>query len=162
MTVTRKLAAILASDVAGYSSLMGADEEGTLERLKAHRRELIDPKVAEYHGRIVKTTGDGMLVEFGSVVDAVRCAVAVQQSTGTRNRLMLDIAGWRSNRRSELTELGRRAADEVKESGESQKLRPMTPFERKIVHDAVASVDGVHSESEGEEPRRRVVVLPGR
>ena len=100
----------------------------------------------------------------GDVLEALQelTRLAVQQSTGTRNRLMLDIAGWRSNRRSELTELGRRAAEEVKESGESQKLRPMTPFERKIVHDAVASVDGVHSESEGEEPRRRVVVLPGR
>src|ERR1700682_1594938 len=77
--VERKLAAILAADVAGYSRLMGADEEGTLARLKAHRRELIDPKIAELHGRIVKTTGDGMLVEFASVVDAVRCAVEVQR-----------------------------------------------------------------------------------
>jgi class 3 adenylate cyclase len=85
MTVTRKLAAILAADVAGYSRLMGADEEGTLERLKAHRRELIDPKIAEHHGRIVKTTGDGMLVQFGSVVDAVRCAVEVQQGMSERN-----------------------------------------------------------------------------
>src|SRR5713226_9620688 len=73
MTATRRLAAILAADVAGYSRLMGADEEGTLERLKALRRELVDPKIAEHKGRIVKTTGDGMLVEFSSVVDAVRC-----------------------------------------------------------------------------------------
>jgi adenylate cyclase len=73
---TRRLAAILAADVAGYSRLMGADEEVTLERLKALRRELTDPKIAEHKGRIVKTTGDGMLVEFPSVVDAVRCAVA--------------------------------------------------------------------------------------
>jgi adenylate cyclase len=64
--------------VAGYSRLMGADDEGTLERLKALRRELLDPKIAEHHGRIVKTTGDGMLVEFASVGDAVRCAVVVQ------------------------------------------------------------------------------------
>jgi adenylate cyclase len=85
MTVTRKLAAILAADVAGYSRLMGTDEEGTLERLKAHRRELIDPKIAEHHGRIVKTTGDGMLVEFASVVDAVRCAVEVQERMVERN-----------------------------------------------------------------------------
>ena len=76
MTATRRLAAILAADVAGYSRLMGADEEGTLERLKALRHELLDPKIAEHHGRIVKTTGDGLLVEFASVVDAVRCAVA--------------------------------------------------------------------------------------
>src|SRR5215813_6941650 len=80
MPAVRRLAAILAADVAGYSRLMGADEEGTLNRLKAHRRELIDPKITEHHGRIVKTTGDGMLVEFSSVVDAVRCAVEVQRA----------------------------------------------------------------------------------
>jgi TolB-like protein/class 3 adenylate cyclase len=85
MSQTRRLAAILAADVAGYSRLMGADEEGTLERLKALRRELLDPKIAEHHGRIVKTTGDGMLVEFASVVDAVRCAVAVQQAMAERD-----------------------------------------------------------------------------
>src|SRR5882672_8318277 len=79
MASTRRLAAILAADAAGYSRLMGADEEGTLERLKAHRRQLIDPKIAEHHGRIVKTTGDGLLVEFASVVDAVRCAAEVQR-----------------------------------------------------------------------------------
>ena len=77
MLATRRLAAILAADVAGYSRLMGADEEGTLERLKVLRRELLDPKIPEHKGRIVKTTGDGMLVEFASVVDAVRCAVEV-------------------------------------------------------------------------------------
>jgi adenylate cyclase len=82
---TRRLAAILAADVAGYSRLMGADEEGTLERLKALRRELLDPKIAEHHGRIVKTTGDGLLVEFASVVDAVRSAVEVQQAMPERN-----------------------------------------------------------------------------
>ena len=85
MSQTRRLAAILAADVAGYSRLMGADEEGTLERLKALRRELLDPKIAEHQGRIVKTTGDGLLVEFASVVDAVRCAVAVQQAMPERN-----------------------------------------------------------------------------
>src|SRR5258707_13349957 len=85
MTVIRGLAAILAADVVGYSRLMGADEEGTLERLKALRRELVDPKIAEHRGRIVKTIGDGLLVEFASVVDAVRCAVAVQQAMPERN-----------------------------------------------------------------------------
>ena len=84
MSQTRRLVAILAADMAGYSRLMGADEEGTLERLKALRRELVDPKIAEHHGRIVKTTGDGMLVEFASVVDAVRCAVKVQQAMAGR------------------------------------------------------------------------------
>jgi adenylate cyclase len=79
MASTRRLTAILAADVAGYSRLMGADEEGTLERLKAVRQQLIDPKIAEHHGRIVKTTGDGLLTEFASVVDAVRCAAEVQR-----------------------------------------------------------------------------------
>src|SRR5947209_3836465 len=85
MSATRRLAAILAADVAGYSRLMGADEEGKLERLKALRRELVDPKIAEHKGRIVKTTGDGLLVAFASVVDAVPCAVAVQQAVPERN-----------------------------------------------------------------------------
>ena len=83
--VERRLAAILAADVAGYSRLMGADEEGTLERLKAHRSGLVDPKIKEHRGRIVKTTGDGMLVEFPSVVDAVRCAAEVQRAMIERN-----------------------------------------------------------------------------
>ena len=82
---TRRLAAVLAADVVGYSRLMGADEDGTLARLKEHRSELIDPKIAEHRGRIVKTTGDGMLVEFASAVDAVRCAVEFQERMGERN-----------------------------------------------------------------------------
>ena len=85
MSQTRRLAAILAADVAGYSRLMGADEEATLAALKAIRRELSDPKVNEHHGRIVKTTGDGLLIEFSSVVDAVRCAVEVQRAMAERN-----------------------------------------------------------------------------
>jgi adenylate cyclase len=85
MSQTRRLAAILAADVAGYSRLMGADEEGTLERLKALRRELLDPKIAEHRGRLVKTTGDGLLVEFGSVVDALCYAVDVQREMTGRN-----------------------------------------------------------------------------
>jgi adenylate cyclase len=83
--VERRLAAILAADVAGYSRLIGVDEGGTLERLKALRRELLDPKIAEHRGRIVKTTGDGLLVEFASVVDALRCAVDVQREMTGRN-----------------------------------------------------------------------------
>jgi formylglycine-generating enzyme required for sulfatase activity/class 3 adenylate cyclase len=83
--VERRLAAILAADVAGYSRLMGVDEEGTLAALKAHRSELIDPKIAEHRGRIVKNTGDGVLVEFSSVVDAVRCAVEIQRTIADRN-----------------------------------------------------------------------------
>jgi class 3 adenylate cyclase len=87
MASTRRLTAILAADVAGYSRLMGADEEGTHERLKAHRRELVDPKIKEHQGRIVKTTtGDGMLVEFATVVDAVRYAAEVQRGMIDRAR----------------------------------------------------------------------------
>jgi adenylate cyclase len=84
-TATRRLAAILAADVAGYSRLMGADEEGTLERLKAHLHEVVEPKIREYHGRIVKTTGDGVLAEFASVVDAVRCAAEIQRAMADRD-----------------------------------------------------------------------------
>src|SRR5207253_10527973 len=84
MAATRRLAAILAADVVGYSRLMGEDEEGTLAALKRLWRDLSDPKIKEHHGRIVKTTGDGLLVEFGSVVDAVRCAVEVQREMAER------------------------------------------------------------------------------
>ena len=85
MTATRRLAAILAADAAGYSRLMGADEEGTHERLKAHIRELVDPKIEEHRGRIVTNTGDGMLAEFASVIDALRCATEVQAGMVQRN-----------------------------------------------------------------------------
>ena len=85
MTTTRRLAAILAADVAGYSRLMGADEEGTHERLRAHLRELVDPQIAEHRGRIVKNTGDGLLAEFASVIDALRCAIVVQAAMTERN-----------------------------------------------------------------------------
>jgi class 3 adenylate cyclase/pimeloyl-ACP methyl ester carboxylesterase len=84
-TIQRRLAAILAADVVSYGRLMGADEMSTLEALKAHRRELIDPTIAAHHGRIVKTTGDGALVEFASVVDAVGCAVVIQRRMVVRN-----------------------------------------------------------------------------
>src|SRR5580704_5072507 len=85
MTATRRLAAIVAADVAGYSRLIGTDEEGTLNRLRSIRTEIIDPKVIEHRGRIVKTTGDGLLVEFTSVVDALRCATEVQDAMAERN-----------------------------------------------------------------------------
>src|SRR5438132_12244378 len=88
--VERKLAAILAADIAGYSRLVGLDEEGTLARLRALRRELIDPTIVEHRGRIFKTTGDGVLVEFASVVDAVRCAVTVHQATAARQAAFID------------------------------------------------------------------------
>jgi adenylate cyclase len=85
MTASRRLVAILTADVAGYSRLTGAHEEGTVERLKALRRELLDPRIEEHHGRVVKTNGDGLVMEFASVVDAVRCAVKVQQAMPERN-----------------------------------------------------------------------------
>src|ERR1700741_1381905 len=83
--VERRLAAILAADVTGYSRLIGADEGGTLERLRALRRELIDPKIAEHRGRLVKTTGDGLLMEFLSVTDGVQTAIEIQEALAQRN-----------------------------------------------------------------------------
>ena len=97
----------------------------------------------------------------GEVLDALQelTRLAVHQKTGERSRLMLDVAGWRRRRRDELSALGDKVARRVLENGEREELAPMTPFERKIVHDAVAAVSGVRSESEGVEPARRVVVL---
>ncbi len=97
----------------------------------------------------------------GEVLEALQelTRLAVYQVTRERSRLMLDVGGFRARRREELTEVGRQAADEAKSSGVPVKLQPMTPFERKIVHDAVAAA-GLRSESEGEEPDRRVVILP--
>ncbi|KMS74635.1 single-stranded DNA-binding protein [Streptomyces viridochromogenes] len=97
----------------------------------------------------------------GEVLEALQelTRLAVHRETGDRSRLMLDIAGYRAQKRAELSELGAKAAAEVKNTGEPVKLKPMTPFERKVVHDAVKSA-GLRSESEGEEPQRFVVVLP--
>ncbi|MCW2870081.1 R3H domain-containing nucleic acid-binding protein [Actinacidiphila oryziradicis] len=97
----------------------------------------------------------------GEVLEALQelTRLAVHRETGDRSRLMLDIAGFRARKRTELTELGTKAAEEAKGTGQPVKLDPMTPFERKVVHDAVAAA-GLRSESEGEEPQRRVVVLP--
>ncbi|MFE4868693.1 protein jag [Streptomyces sp. NPDC056682] len=97
----------------------------------------------------------------GEVLEALQelTRLAVHRETGERSRLMLDIAGYRAKKRTELAELGAKAADEVKTTGAPMKLDPMTPFERKVVHDAVAAA-GLRSESEGEEPQRFVVVLP--
>lgn len=98
----------------------------------------------------------------GEVLEALQelTRLAVAQQTGERSRLMLDIAGWRERRRAELAEVGRKVAESVRERRTPRSLDPMTPFERKIVHDAVAQVEGVRSESEGEEPNRRVVIFP--
>src|SRR4051794_5424737 len=93
--VERRLAAVLAADVAGYSRLMGADEVGTLSALKAVRREIVDPAIAAHKGRIVKTTGDGMLVEFASAVDAVSCAVEVQSKMAEQYNSVLQKIAFR-------------------------------------------------------------------
>ncbi|MGB3707338.1 protein jag [Gordonia sp. (in: high G+C Gram-positive bacteria)] len=97
----------------------------------------------------------------GEILDALQelTRLAVQQSTGDRSRLMLDVARWRDGRRQRLAQLGTEVSERVRDSGEREVLDPMTPFERKIVHDAVAAVAGVYSESEGVEPKRRVVVI---
>ncbi len=106
------------------------------------------------------TCGD-LVGRDGEVLEALQelTRLAVHRETGDRSRLMLDIGGYRAGRRAELTELGRTTAEAVKATGEPVRLEPMTPFERKVVHDAVAAA-GLRSESEGEEPNRRVVVLP--
>ncbi len=90
MNTRRKLAAILAADVVGYSRLMGEDEAGTLDALRAHREELIEPKIAEHEGRIVKLMGDGLLADFPSAVEAVQCAVEIQHTMGERNADVLE------------------------------------------------------------------------
>jgi spoIIIJ-associated protein len=103
---------------------------------------------------------DPLIGQRGETLEALQelTRLAVHQKTGIRSRLMLDVGGFRARRREELSDLGRRTAEKVKSSGESAALKPMTPFERKVVHDAVAEVDGVRSESEGVEPERYVVV----
>ena len=113
---------------------------------------------------IVAIVGDGLdalVGPNGQTLEALQelTRLAVVQQTGVRSRLMLDIGGYRARRKTELTEIGNRTASRVLESGEPVKLAPMTPFERKVVHDAIAAVEGVESESEGVEPERRVIVL---
>jgi spoIIIJ-associated protein len=110
---------------------------------------------------VVGATLDELVGDDGEVLEALQelTRLAVHRRTGTRARLMLDVGGFRAQRRTELAELGRSIADEVSRSGEPKKLRAMSPFERKIIHDAVA-LAGLRSESEGEEPNRRVVVFP--
>ena len=111
---------------------------------------------------VVGATLDELVGDNGEVLDALQelTRLAVLRQTGNRTRLMLDIGGYRAERRAELTELGTRVADEVKRTGEAKALAAMNAFERKIVHDAIAAA-GLRSESEGMEPNRRVVVLPG-
>jgi spoIIIJ-associated protein len=104
----------------------------------------------------------GLIGANGTTLDALQELVrlAVQQQTGERSRLMLDVGGYRQERRAQLAELARNTANSVRETGEPLRLTAMNPFERKVIHDAVATIEGVRSESEGEEPQRRVVVYP--
>lgn len=113
---------------------------------------------------IVAIVGSGLQALIGArgeTLDALQelTRLAVQQKTGNRSRLMLDVSGHRQARRDELAALARDTASRVLESGDSARLAPMNPFERKVVHDAIGAIDGVRSESEGEEPNRRVVIL---
>jgi spoIIIJ-associated protein len=105
---------------------------------------------------------DDLIGQEGAVLDSLQelTRLAVSQSTGVRSRLMLDVGGYRARRRAHLSSLAGETARRVAESQQPERLSPMNPFERKVVHDVIASVDGVRSESEGEEPNRRVVVLP--
>ena len=134
-------------DILDYDGDIDLDVEGG--------RAVVSIEGAEGDPDLQKLVGDK-----GSVLESLQelARLTVQQQLGSRSRLMLDVAGWRRQRRDELTDQGLETAREVKASGESARLRPMTPFERKVVHDAVATVKGVISESEGEEPRRQVVV----
>ncbi len=114
---------------------------------------------------VVAIVGKGLsalIGEKGETLEALQelTRLAVQREMGSRSRLMLDVGGFRARRRTELAQLGAAVAGRVAESGEAERMAAMSPFERKVVHDAVAAVNGVHSESEGEEPKRRVVVLP--
>lgn len=133
-------------DVLDYDGDIDMDVEG--------RRAVVSVDGGRDLGKLVGADGD--------VLDALQelTRLAVQQQTGVRSRLMLDVAGWRAGKRADLTRVGTEVAERVKESGEREELTPMTPFERKIVHDAVAAVDGVYSESVGTDTSRRVVVLP--
>lgn len=158
-----------AADVASEEALI---EEG--EIAGDYLEQLLD--VLDFDGDIdLDVEGDRAIVSIdggqdlsklvgrnGEVLDALQelTRLAVQQATGVRSRLMLDVAGWRAGRRAELSELGTAAAKRVLEAGAPESLAAMTPFERKIVHDAVAAIDGVSSESEGVEPNRHVVVVP--
>ena len=105
---------------------------------------------------------DSLVGTDGAVLDALQelTRLAVQQELGDRSRLMLDIAGWRASKREALTEAGRTVAQRVLEAGDAEEMEPMSPFERKIIHDAIAEIEGVSSDSTGVEPNRRVVVLP--
>jgi spoIIIJ-associated protein len=159
-------------DGAGGASLPVADLELESEIAADYIEGLLD--VADLDGDIdmdvegerafvsvVGATLDELVGQRGEVLEALQelTRLAVHRQTGMRTRMMLDVGGYRQRRRTELAETGRDAADEVKRTGEPKRLWPMNPFERKIVHDAVADA-GLRSESEGEEPDRRVVVLP--
>src|SRR6266851_2579867 len=152
MASTRRLTAILAADVAGYSRLMGADEEGTHERLKAHLEQLINPRIAGHRGRIVKTTGDGILAEFASVVDAVRCATEIQ-------RAMID----RDAQLSEERRIRLRIGINLGEQGVKNIARPVRVYA--LRPDSVADLPASSAPTASipqpaAAPRLSIVVLP--
>src|SRR3569833_1288380 len=136
----------------------------TIDTIDADQDDVTPEPAADEAGEQKSGGGDDVLVQEGDIagdyLEGLQelTRLAVQQETGSRSRLMLDIAGWRADRREELRELGRSTAESVLQSGERVRLQPMSPFERKVVHDAVAAVAGVTSESEGEDPKRRVVI----
>jgi spoIIIJ-associated protein len=171
-TVTDEAPAATETKAKGSTDIATLEQEG--EIAADYLEELLD--ICDLDGDLdLDVEGDRAVVAIvgenidqlvgprGKVLDALQelTRLAVLAQTGQRSRLMLDIAGYRAGRRAELTTLGTEAANEVVESGQPQRLKPMNPFERKIVHDAVAAIEGVHSESEGTEPQRRVVILPG-
>ena len=145
--------------VTGLAGPLGVEVTLTVARPKTVTRDWPHQKAnrSGHGGDIDKLVGD-----HGEVLDALQelTRLAAMAETGQRSRLMLDIAGYRARRREELGELGRSTAEQVAASGEPVRLAPMNPFERKVVHDAVGTVAGVESSSEGEEPRRRVVISP--
>ena len=161
MNQTRRLAAILAADVAGYSRLIGADEGGTLERLKALRREILDPKIAEHRGRLVKTSGDGLLVDFASAVEAVRCAVAIQAGMADRNRGAPDEARIEFrigiNLGDIIIEDGDIYGDGVNIAARLEGLaEPGAIFVSRAVRDSVRDKLGIELEDLGEKPVKNI------
>ena len=164
MSETRKIAAILVADVVGYSRLAGADEDRTLSRLRGLRSDLIEPAIAAHHGRIVKRTGDGLIIEFRSVVDAVRCAVEVQTAMIERNagvaaREAHRVPGWRSSRRCRRGERrrphGRRRQYRRASGRDRQARRDLSVRGRLSPSQGTARSEGRRSRRDAAEEHRR-------
>ena len=158
----RKSSKITAADLVREGDVAADYLESLLDILDLDGDLDMDVEGERAVGAIVGKGLGSLVGDKGETLEALQelTRLAVQREMGVRSRLMLDIGGFRARRRAELTTLGTAVAERVADRGESERLAAMTPFERKVVHDAVAAVAGVHSESEGEEPQRRVVVLP--